>query len=57
MAGEKGMLYTLNSFTLPSAPSGVSDIKWDYSTMTRAEFIEKYGEDKYKETGCATDKH
>lgn len=39
------MQYTQRTFTLPAAPVRVGQRKWDYSLLTRQEFLAKYGED------------
>lgn len=39
--------YTEPTFTLPTAEAGTSDLKWDYSVLSRDEFVAKHGEALY----------
>lgn len=39
------MLYQRRTFTCPAAPSKTSQRNWDFSTLTREEFLAKYGQD------------
>lgn len=41
------MLYQRPKFTLPTAGGKVSQRQWDFSTMSKEQFTEKYGSDSY----------
>ena len=37
------MLYQRKTFTCPAAPQRTSQRSWDYSVLSKGEFIAKYG--------------
>lgn len=43
------MRYLDKSFSVPVGSSKVSQLRWDYATMPRDEFVAKYGEAVYNE--------
>lgn len=36
------MLYQRPSFTCPAAPHDVTQVQWDFATMSEGEFINRY---------------
>ena len=43
-----GCQYLRPTFTLPAGAAGTSQTNWDYSLLTKQEFITKYGEAMWK---------
>jgi hypothetical protein len=42
------MLYTRKTFTLPASRTNVGQRTWDYATLTKDAFLEKYGADAHE---------
>lgn len=48
-----GCQYMYPRFTLPAAGPSVKQIRWDFAFLSREEFEEKYGQEKYAELSKA----
>ena len=42
-----GMQYLQPRFSAPAGPGNVTDIEWDIATLTKKEFIAKWGRERY----------
>jgi hypothetical protein len=42
-----GCQFQLPRFSAPAGPQNISDLRWDYSTLTKEEFIAKWGKIPY----------
>jgi hypothetical protein len=45
-----GTQYNKPKFTLPAGDAKIDQKQWDLAFLTKAEFIEKHGEEEYKIT-------
>lgn len=44
-----GTQYMYPRFTLPASGPNLKQVRWDFAFLSREEFEEKYGEEKYIE--------